>query len=50
VWRILSSERFTVSSVSEIMNTWTMEDVVDAHLVLDMFQELERKSRTKAAG
>lgn len=45
MWRILSSERFAVSSIAEILNTWTMEDVVDAHMVLDMFQELEAKAR-----
>jgi quinol monooxygenase YgiN len=42
----LSSERFSVSSVGEILETWTMEDVIDAHLVLDMFQELEQKARS----
>jgi hypothetical protein len=41
VWRVLSSKRFSVSSPSDIMERWTVDDVADAHDVLDMFDELE---------
>lgn len=44
VWRIVSSERFSVSNPNEILTQWSMEDLLDAHLVLGLYEELERKA------
>ena len=41
---MLSSERFSVSCPNDILGRWSMEDLVDAHLVLDMFDDLDAKS------
>lgn len=38
--RILSSERYTVS-LRELLEDWTLADVLDAHLVLDAFLAAE---------
>lgn len=40
VWRIVSSERFSVS-LYEIENGWTLDQVLDAHDVLDMYHDAE---------
>jgi len=37
-WRILTSERFTVS-LYELENGWTLDQVLDAHDVLDVFHD-----------
>lgn len=44
IFRILTSQRFSVTSPSQILNEWTLEELVDAHLVLDMFEELEARA------
>lgn len=44
MWRIVSSERFSVSNPNEILTQWSMEDLLDAHLVLGLYEELERKA------
>lgn len=41
--RIVSSDHFHASA-HEIRERWTMEDLVDANLVEDMFDEAERKA------
>jgi len=44
VWRILTSERFSATSPNQILGDWSMEDLMDAHLLLDMYEELENKA------
>ena len=44
IWRIISSPRFSVPSPATILTEWSMEDLVDAHLVLDLFDLLEEKA------
>lgn len=39
-WRIVSSERFNVS-LYELENGWTLDQVMDAHDVLDMFHDFD---------
>jgi len=46
--RIVASERYAVPSPEVIRTTWTLEDVADAWLVLDMYDRLERKAAQKA--
>jgi hypothetical protein len=42
-WRLLASERLTVS-LAELEERWSMTDVLDAHEVLDMYDDLEAKA------
>ncbi len=42
VWRILSSDRFTVSK-RELEEEWTLTEWLDAHLTLDLLEDLEAK-------
>jgi len=44
IWRIVSSPRYTGISPHEIRENWSLEDLLDAHLVEDMWVELERKA------
>jgi hypothetical protein len=37
----MTNPRFNVSSPNEIMYGWTMDDVCEAHAVLDMYAELD---------
>ena len=39
-WRIVTSERFSVS-LYELENGWTLDQVLDAHDVLDVFHDHE---------
>lgn len=41
MWRVLSSDRLQVSRV-ELLTCWTLEDVLDAHEVLDLYLEAGR--------
>jgi hypothetical protein len=45
VWRIVAAERFSVSNPNEILQEWSLEDLVDAHDVLDMYDDLASKAR-----
>lgn len=47
VWRIVSSPFFS-ETMDDVLNRWTLEDVHDAHAVLDLREELERKAARKA--
>jgi hypothetical protein len=47
LWRVLSSPRFSVSSPGEILYGWSLEDLHDAHAVLDMYEELDRLSHAR---
>jgi hypothetical protein len=42
VWRVLTHERSPVSGLREIEEHWSLEDLVDAHLALDVHDELQR--------
>jgi len=48
VMRIVSSDRFSVPSPSTVREEWTLEDVADAHALLDMYERLESKAAAKA--
>lgn len=39
--RILASPRYSVSSPDALLRTWTIDDIRDAHDVLDMYQHLD---------
>lgn len=41
VWRIYASGRFGVSHPSQIYETWTQEQLDEAHLCLDFVEDLE---------
>lgn len=41
VWRIYSCGRFGVTHPSEIYETWSQDQLDDAHLALDFLQDLE---------
>jgi hypothetical protein len=41
VHRILASRRYVVSSPEELLMTWTIDDIADAHAVLDMYRQLD---------
>jgi hypothetical protein len=41
VWRILTHER-NRASLEEIEKHWSLVDIVDAHLALDLHDELQR--------
>jgi len=41
VWRIVASQHMT-ASLTEIRNEWSMGDIVDAHLVMDMLDNLSK--------
>jgi len=43
VWRIASSPRIT-DTAHAIQTQWSLDDLVDAHKVLDMYDELDRKA------
>lgn len=45
MWRIVASPRFSVSSPGELLTTWSLEDLYDAHAVLDMYDELDSRAR-----
>lgn len=44
---MVSSPRFSVRGPGEILFGWSVEDLHDAHAVLDMLDELERLSHAK---
>jgi len=44
LWRIVCSSHFKVSSPGELLSWWTMEEVVDAHLLLDMYADMDEKT------
>lgn len=46
VWRVLSSPRINVSLV-ELETQWSLDDLLDANLVLDTFEELDRRTAPK---
>jgi predicted DNA binding protein len=48
VWRIVSSEKFAVTSPRVIDEEWTIDDVFDAHVVLDTFEAAEREAAKRA--
>ena len=53
VWRILMSEQFSVPSPDTILSGWTLEEVLDAHELLDLVEEISReatKSKAKKTG
>ena len=37
VWRIVSSERYSASLV-EVETLWSLDDLLDAHMVLDLLE------------
>jgi hypothetical protein len=43
VWRLVASPRLSASLV-EIEERWSMTDVLDAHEVLDLYDELDAKA------
>lgn len=40
----MSSPRFAVPSPRVIYDEWTLGDLADAHITLDLLEELERKA------
>lgn len=48
IHRVASSPRYS-SSLREIEESWTLEDLWDAHRVLDAYEDAERKAAAKAA-
>lgn len=46
--RVLTSGKYP-DSRREIVEEWSYEHLVDAHLVLDMYEELEQKAAKKAS-
>jgi hypothetical protein len=44
IWRIAAADRFS-ASLNEIEERWSLSDVLDAHEVLDMYEDLEAKAR-----
>lgn len=47
VWRIVSSERYSVPSPDFVMKRWTLEDVVDAHAMLNLYDRLDARAAKK---
>lgn len=47
--RVASSDRYS-ASLREIQDEWTLDDVLDAHLVLDAFEEADRRAAAKIPG
>lgn len=47
MWRIVASERYSVSSPDLVMNGWTLEDVVDAHAMLNLYDRLAARAAEK---
>lgn len=43
IWRVLTAEKLTVS-MADLHTTWSLEDLADAHDVLDLLDELADKS------
>lgn len=46
VWRIVASEGFSASLV-EIEGSWSLEDVWDANIYLDIIEDVHHYSRAK---
>lgn len=46
-WRIVSSERLKAGLV-EVETQWSLDDVWDAHEVLDLHEESEAKAAARA--
>ncbi len=47
IYRIVVSPRFQADA-NRIRYEWSLEDLVDAHLIEDMFDEAERKAASRA--
>ena len=45
-WRVMISGRFPVT-LTEIQNAWTIDDLLDAHLMLNALEDAEAE-RSKA--
>lgn len=46
LWRIVSSDHFTVSLV-EIQTKWSLDDLLDAHITLDLLEDAEQKRQPR---
>lgn len=49
VWRIMASERYSVPTPDMIRHQWSLEDVLQAHDVLDMYDDLKAKENAELA-
>lgn len=45
IWRIVSSRHFN-ASLEEVENRWSVTDLLDAHVTLDLLEEMEVKANT----
>ena len=48
IWRIVASDKIQVSLI-EIQTQWSVDDMWQAHEVLDMYQELEARAHKEEA-
>jgi hypothetical protein len=48
IWRVASHERIK-SGLIEIQTQWSLTDILDAHDVIDLYEEAERKAAKKLA-
>ena len=48
LWRVLTHERAPSKDLIQIETQWTIEDLLEANLALDVWDELERLSARKA--
>lgn len=46
VWRVLTSQRLHVG-LRELEKHWSVDDLLDAHVALDLWEDLEEKARAK---
>lgn len=42
MWRVLTHERSPASGLHEVEEHWSLSDLVNAHLALDVHDELQR--------
>jgi hypothetical protein len=42
IWRVATSTHFR-DSLAEIENNWSLDDLYDAHDVIDLLEELDRR-------
>jgi hypothetical protein len=48
VWRLVISETYRGTSPDDIRSRWSYEDVVDAHMLLDMIEDMAAEELRKA--
>jgi uncharacterized protein YbdZ (MbtH family) len=48
VWRVVTHERSPASGLHEVEQHWSLTDLLNAHLALDVHDELQRLARERA--